>query len=608
MLLKENEKIRQDIINLNNHFLDIESNPLTQEQLLGFLRETNVFFFGMAYISDLNHYFQKMADKYIQLLEIKSDPNLDETSKLHSIVSSLEDNKFRHSLTDADGLMDNYCINGQLSTYKEWRDFAAKHDIHTKEDFEALKSDMLKSSEVFKKSADVLRDLFDILSQMEDNKRNLRYLKSLTNEFMDVFETNVGNRVKFLDEIKSSSNRYENVLNVIELDIDNMKKRLAISAPEVLKTFAQKFYETQKLSNDSISTFLKSKEFDDVIATRLQLKGQSRADNILFIDGSYAYLQDGEYHHTLSCKAYNKSVRELGESTIGHILRKKPKVASFFKKFIGEESITDIIPVIDTYQQHTDVINTALKNITEVDSKSLEVLDDLFNATILKHKMNQYINSIMSKKYEHLLTNDSKKILNNLYTNGVSKQSLQEFIGKKMAAIKTPEDFVTYLKKVNDHFSGFTEDNLMEKLKGFNIKETYRKEGVVIFKVQDFDQSSRLGSVSWCISRAENYFNTYTNQNCKQYFMYDFNKSEEDLASMIGFTLHNDGRLRASHLKNDDDFSFDEEYTELHLETLKNDFKHFNLSEDYKKIMKERYNLAETETVEHKNKNTGPKL
>lgn len=607
MLLKENEKIRQDIINLNNHFLHTELYPLTQEQLLGFLHETNVFGFGLAYISDLNHYFKKMADKYTQFFEIKND-DIDETSKLHKIVNLLSDGKFRHSLGDSDGLMDEYCINGHLSTYKEWIDFAAKYDIHSKENFEVLKSDLFKSSEVFKKSADVLHDLFDILSQMEDNKRNLRYIKTLINEFMDVYENNIEDSVKFLDEIKSSGHRYENALNVIELDIINMKNRLEITAPEVVKTLAQKFYDAQKSSNDSISTFLKSKEFDDVISTRLQLKGQVRADNILFIDGSYAYLQNGEYHHTINCKAYNKSVKELGESAIGHILRKKPKVASFFKKFIGEESITDVIPVIDTYQQYSDVINNALKNITEVDSKSLEVLDDLFNATILKHKINQYINSIMSKKYEHLLTDDSKKILKNLYTNGISKQSLQEFIGKKMAAIKTPEDFVTYLKKVNDHFSGFTEDNLMEKLKGFNITETYRKDSVVIFRVQDFDQSNRLGSVSWCISRAENYFNTYTNQNCRQYFMYDFNKAEEDLTSMIGFTLYNDGRVRASHLKNDDDFSFSDEYHELHLETLKNDFKHFDLNEDYTKIMKEKYNLVKTDTIENKNKNKGPKL
>lgn len=239
--------------------------------------------------------------------------------------------------------------------------------------------------------------------------------------------------------------------------------------------------------------------------------------------------------------------------------------------------------------------------------ENLRSVDDIFNAVILEHKVNQYIGSILSKKYEHLLTDESRSIFKSLYETGVSKQSLQTFIGKKLAALKTPEDFFDYVEKVKIHFSSFNEESLNAKLLGVDIKPTYSKDGVVIFHVDNFDKSSKLGSVSWCIARTESYFNGYTNNGSRQYFMYDFNKKEEDNTSMVGVTLYKDGTIRASHLKNDDDFRFLDNYSKLHLEIIKNDFEHFKLTESLSKTMLEKYNLS-SEVKEINNKKIGPTI
>lgn len=170
--------------------------------------------------------------------------------------------------------------------------------------------------------------------------------------------------------------------------------------------------------------------------------------------------------------------------------------------------------------------------------------------------------------------------------------SLYKIISEKDCGFKNTRRILSYVTNVKDHFSGFSQDALKIKLEGNGIKPCYDKDGIVIFHVENFEMSKKLGSVSWCIARSEYHFDNYTDSDSRQYFMYDFNKKESDNTSMVGFTLYQSGGVSASHLKNDDDFDFSSKYNTLHLEVLKNDFKLFKLDKEYSKIMKEKYNLG----------------
>lgn len=75
---------------------------------------------------------------------------------------------------------------------------------------------------------------------------------------------------------------------------------------------------------------------------------------------------------------------------------------------------------------------------------------------------------------------------------------------------------------------------------------------LLILKINDYKASSILGSASWCISRNENYFKNYTENDNSQYFIYDFSKDSSDNDSMIGITLDKKGEKTAMHYKNDD--------------------------------------------------------
>ena len=598
----ENDQVRTGIENIEKHFNAIAKRELTQEQILGFQQDNQNFTGNLNFFFLIQNDFKVLATVYEQV-----DNYLNSKKTIADLTQFFENiNRSYLSFDHESGFINKSFINGQMSFYKEWLDFAQSHDVRSNENFDDLKKELTDITIFFKKAAMIVQDLGSTVQTIKENKRNTPYVKALINDFKEFFDENAGKPNNFMFNINHNLRKYQNSFVAIKNDVDFLKEELLKTTPESLKSMANKFCDSQVSTNTEISNFLKSKDFDDVIDTRIQLKGQSRPDSILFKDGSYAYVEAGKYEHTTSQYDYYNHINELQSSAIGHLLRKKPKVAEFFKRFLEDrENVAKIIPVMDTYQHYNDVITRSGINVLQMTDKSLEGVDDSMNEVIRQHKLKQYIHSILSKKYEHLLTPEATNVFKILYDTGVTKQALQDYVGKKIAALKTPEEFLEYVNKVKSHFSGFTPDALSAKLEGNGITPCIDKDGVVVFNVKNFDLSKKLGSASWCISRTSSYFDNYTEQGARQYFMYDFNQNESSVDSMIGFTVRLDGTVSASHLKNDDSFNFDSKYKELHLEVLKNDFDAFKLCDEFSKIMKEKYNLG---NYVEKPKNKGLKI
>ena len=598
----ENDQVKTGIETIEKHFNEIAKRELTQEQILGFQQDDQHFTANHNFIFLIKNDFKALSTVYEHV------DNYLNSEKTIADLTQFSENISRAYLSfDHDaGFINKSFINGQMSLYKEWLDFAHSHNVHSNENFDELKKGLTDIAVFFKKAAMIVKDLGSSVKEMKDNRRNTPYVKALLNDFKEFFDEQAGKSNDFMFNINQNLTKYQNTFITMKNDVDYLKDALSKRTPETLKSMANKFCDSQVSTDTEISNFLKSKEFDDVITTRVQLKGQVRPDSILFQDGSYAYVEEGQYQHTTSQYDYYNHIDEVQSSAISHLLRKKPKVAEFFKRFLEDRSnVAKIIPVMDTYQHYSDVITRSGINVLQMTDKSLESVDDSMNEVIRQHKLKQYIHSILSKKYEHLLTPEATSVFKILYDTGVTKQALQDYVGKKIAALKTPEDFLEYVTKVKSHFSGFTPDALSAKLDGNGITPCIDKDGIVVFNVQNFDLSKKLGSASWCISRTASYFEDYTEKGARQYFMYDFNKNESSIYSMIGFTVRLDGTVSASHLKNDDSFNFDSQYKELHLEVLKNDFKDFKLCDEFAKIMKEKYNLGD---YIEKPKNKGLKI
>lgn len=111
-----------------------------------------------------------------------------------------------------------------------------------------------------------------------------------------------------------------------------------------------------------------------------------------------------------------------------------------------------------------------------------------------------------------------------------------------------------------DHLCGLFNDRYTwnkESMLQFRLFQTpsspvvYDKGNVVILQVNSFEDSSKLcgsGRTGWCLTRERSYFNQYvTSRNSKQYFLFDFDKREDDDLAHVGFTMSKSGQITNAH-------------------------------------------------------------
>lgn len=68
---------------------------------------------------------------------------------------SLKKSHFSHD--DASGVIDKRYVNGQMSIYKEWVDFAESHGIKSSQNFDEIKKTLMESSVFLKKQVLLLK-------------------------------------------------------------------------------------------------------------------------------------------------------------------------------------------------------------------------------------------------------------------------------------------------------------------------------------------------------------------------------------------------------------------------------------------------------------------
>ena len=89
-----------------------------------------------------------------------------------------------------------------------------------------------------------------------------------------------------------------------------------------------------------------------------------------------------------------------------------------------------------------------------------------------------------------------------------------------------------------------------------DCKVVFDADNVVVLEVPSFASSKNLcgnGRTGWCLTREERYFNQYVKdaRDAKQFFLFDFNKREDDELAHIGFTVRKtNGIVNAHSTKN----------------------------------------------------------
>jgi hypothetical protein len=278
-----------------------------------------------------------------------------------------------------------------------------------------------------------------------------------------------------------------------------------------------------------------------------------------------------EYQEVLSSKDMVELRSRLLGEYINEQFKKNPTIAKTFKQMKDiayVEYFDTFTKILNKYKENEPVLKlnefALLSTFKEAAANNehsftiYEKFDDAMSKTIRDHKVKQFIHSIASKKYDHLYNEETYKLAGELYDMKLPDNSLQDYVGKKLAAFKTPEQFNGALNKFLGSLNSFTLDATKAKANTYGVEVISENDNKLILRIKDFDESHAMGSSSWCISRDESYFKSYADYR-EQYFIFDFSKDKTDNSSMIGVTLETNGDYSTAHYKDDSECEEDEE-------------------------------------------------
>lgn len=345
-----------------------------------------------------------------------------------------------------------------------------------------------------------------------------------------------------------------------------------------------------------IAGFLQNKIDEDEddqkgIKLRVDLDGYKTSEIIVFVDDSMlGKRKDGSYFDIFTKKQLKSVHDSIIVEHIKNTFNKNPTIAkNFIEIFYKEESalsIKRLLPSIETYSNNIDFFNNkpfdlkaeyedSFKKYGKEIYRVYEDLDDKMNKKIKKHKVYQLAHSIASSKYRSLYNEESYKIIEDIYDLNLKTDIFQEYIGKKIAAYKTPEQFNEGLSKFLSSFNSFEMDSMINKANEAGARIISQDDDILILGIDEYEQSKLLGSSSWCIVRDEHYFKSYTSYGNEQYFVFDFSKESSDESSMMGITLDNRGDYSAAHFKDDSEMREDDDMI-LYLQDKLNEIRYEN--------------------------------
>ena len=461
---------------------------------------------------ELKEISREYYDIHQQLQNINNsiDEALKEKDRLEGKIEELE--KAEENIEYIEENEDEY-----EDCYEDTLEEANKEYEEVEEEVESLKNDLKNS-------------YFDIDRQLDEIKR--------------VIDKN-----QYVEKIIEIIEEYE--VNIYEELIDKLKEK----NPELLKNQSKRFVE----SNNSIESFLKSKEEENLLDHIVLSKNEEIQEAKIFQDKSIAIKTKEGWESVIEgTYSYFRASMDLSKSIISHKCRKKPKYKEMFlKAFNKDNNIETTLDTIDYFFKLESVLKNKNFDLNKFKNKKSEFIYDQLMEIEKEHKIEKFAKSLLSNKYKHFITEKSMKLFKEIVELNIPKSHVQDNIGKKLAAYHTVEQFEKGLMGYVNSINKFEKEDIKLKVQSNNAEILLEEEDLLILKIRDYEASKILGEGStWCITRNKSFFNTYVkNQNNHQYFVYDFSKNSKTRESRIGITITPSGDHKAAHYKNNNSAS-----------------------------------------------------
>ena len=464
-------------------------------------------------------------------------------------------------------------------------------------DFTKDITNLVNVRENFLKSADYKNIVNHIEERIEFNKETKKIIEEVLQNEILYFRVPINKALdtnplfsKMNERLQLMMEKYPSYKSLIEPTVDitpilkyihsatsysmNMFKALREKGEKT--TFAERYVDIMSkkgTEENPLLNFLNKKLDDETnpnnpflehgVAYQTTLELGKYKDLFVFNDSSVLIQKrSGEFVEIVDNKAISDLLDELIRESIRHEFNKNPQIAKQFIQMAGTHCsyFKVLTNLMETYKNNTAIIK--LNNIdllklykeqsnTGIDNRRIEAVDDYLHKVIKEHKVKQLAHSISSNKYNHLYNDESYKTIEKIYDLSLKRNIFQQHIGKKLAAYKTPEEFNEALKLFYRSFNDFAKGSVLNKAENADVEVLVEQDDLLILKIHSFEESKALGSTSWCISRDEIYFNSYTSNGKEQYFIYDFTYDAEECESMIGITLDR-GSYSTAHYRDDE--------------------------------------------------------
>ncbi len=369
--------------------------------------------------------------------------------------------------------------------------------------------------------------------------------------------------LNYKDNLKKLINNYDNIYD----NIFKLNNKFMIETNNIFKKFIEKNIDFNNLAlrayininnNNDYSTFKKDLQDYKHFKDNKKYKGIA-----IFSDQTFLIEKNDNSFELLSTKKQKLDIKD--KLTSLYLREKYNKNPIICKEFIDiiklnkDYNIKESLELFDKYIKNIDIFKNYNLNLKEfiINSKpkyykhKIEAAEDKLTEILLDNSVKQTIKGLTSSKNIHLFNEESHDLIKQIFNEKIKIETLNNFIGKKIARFKTSEDLNLALNQFINSF-GFSYEGIINKANDLGIDILSKDNNTVILKIDNFEQSSAIGSASWCICSSVTYFNSYTSNESKQYFIFDFNKDKSSNESLIGITLDKEGNLNTAHLKNDE--------------------------------------------------------
>lgn len=407
---------------------------------------------------------------------------------------------------------------------------------------------------------EIINEVDNLQEKIDALKNNIKKaMVTVKNKSFDEDQIRNNNTVL----ITAINTAYKKLKDKIALPVTKAK----FFSEDVTLLTPNKVYDEQ-----AIETFLEKRTKDVIlIAENISHQNIHYKKLVIFEDNSVAVLVDGQERFEVFVDI-NETKHLVKSAMVGYLknlLRKNPTIAKVISNAfesninkINESTeryydrpfqFNKIMLSIDTYFKNENILKSLKFDFIETCKKlaSFEKIDDKMHKLIREHKIKKYAESIVSSKYKHLYNTQSYKLFKELYDLGIDLKIVQEMIGKKLAAVETETMFNDNIKSLINSFNDFDIESIKIKAVSNKVKVISESDNILIMEIENFEQSKKLGSGSWCISRNKTYFDQYTEKDGKQYFIYDFNQTSKSTKSLLGVTLTKTNTVKAAHNKSD---------------------------------------------------------